>query len=137
MTFLDTNILVYAVDKADGRKHDLALDILSTALAKPDQWRISAQVLSEFSAVFIRKRIADVRGLLAFLDTLSAIPSEPVTPNIVRRAVEIQALHGIQFYDAEILAAAEESRCRKVLSEDLSSTQDYGGISVCNPFSNN
>ena len=32
MTFLDSNVLVYAVDTADRRKHAIALDILAEAL---------------------------------------------------------------------------------------------------------
>jgi predicted nucleic acid-binding protein len=40
----------------------------------------------------------------------------------------------LSYWDAAILEAARSLGCDTVLSEDLSSTQDYGGLQVQNPF---
>jgi len=50
MTFLDTNILVYAIDKLDSVKQSRALSIIAEAISTSD-FMISAQVLNEFSNV--------------------------------------------------------------------------------------
>ena len=51
-TFLDTNVLVYAVDDADRRKRDLARRIIG---AEGARLVVSTQVLSEFYVVTTRK----------------------------------------------------------------------------------
>lgn len=134
MTFLDTNVLVYAVDKADRRKHAKALAVLGKALDAPASWCVSTNVLSEFSNVLLRKLGCPVPDLLAFLDQLSALPCFVLTPSAIRRAAEIQALYGIQFFDAQVVAAAEASGCDRILSENLNCGQAYCGAVVENPF---
>lgn len=134
MKFLDSNMLVYAVDVGDRRKHAIALDILAGALDNPAGWRISSQVLSEFSNVLIRKLSCSAPRLIAFLDQLEGIPCFGMTLSCVKRAVEIQALYGIHFYDAQVVAAAEATGCGTIVSEDFNSGQTYCGIIAENPF---
>jgi predicted nucleic acid-binding protein len=134
MTFLDSNVLVYAVDVADRRKNGIALDIVSAALDTPRNWRISTQVLSEFSNVLLRKLSCPTPRLIAFLDQFAGLVCLDMTPSCVRRAVEIQALYGMQFFDAQMIAAAEASGCSKILSEDFNPGQTYCGLVAENPF---
>ena len=134
MTFLDSNVLVYAVDVAESRKNAIALDILSNALDNPGGWRISSQVLSEFSNVLLRKLSCPGYQLLAFLDQLAGLVCVDMTQACVRRAVEIQALYGMQFFDAQVVAAAEAAGCSRILSEVFNPGQSYCGIVVENPF---
>ena len=134
MTFLDSNVLVYAVDVADRRKNGIALDIVSAALDNPRNWRISTQVLSEFSNVLLRKLSCSTPRLLMFLDQFSGLVCFDMTPSCVRRAVEIRALYGMQFFDAQMIAAAEAAGCSKIVSEDFNPGQTYCGIVAENPF---
>ena len=134
MTFLDSNVLVYAIDRADARKHRIALDIVAGALERPRGWLVSTQVLSEFSNVLVKKLACPVPRLLAFLDQLSVLECFDVNSACVRRAAEIQSLYGLQFYDAQIIAAAEAGGCEKVYSEDFNPGQAYCGVIAENPF---
>ena len=54
MTFLDTNILIYAVDTRDSRKQQIAKSIVMSA-RNTVEYAISAQVLNEFSNVAMNK----------------------------------------------------------------------------------
>ena len=134
MTFLDSNILVYTVDKADPRKHELAVDILEEAISNPSAFRISTQVLSEYACVLIRKLKFTSTRVLQLMHNLEAIPVVTVDTPLVRRAVEIQHLAGIQFYDAQIVAAAERAGCGTVYSEDLNPGETYAGVRAIDPF---
>jgi predicted nucleic acid-binding protein len=40
----------------------------------------------------------------------------------------------LSYWDAAILTAAKKMGCATVYSEDLSTGQDYDGVSVLNPF---
>jgi len=52
----------------------------------------------------------------------------------VRRAFEIQGQFQISYWDAVIVAAAQELGRDTLYSEDLNDGQDYGGVVVKNPF---
>lgn len=132
--FLDTNVLVYAFDTADRRKHGIAQALTVRAVA--GEFAISAQVLSELSAILLQKYRStyDARAVMAILDSLRPIPWIVSDAAMVRRAVEAHAAYGIHFYDGMIVAAAERARCEKILSEDLNAGQKYFGVLVENPF---
>ena len=40
----------------------------------------------------------------------------------------------LSYWDCLILAAAKQSGCEAVFSEDMSAGQDYDGLRVINPF---
>ena len=134
MTFLDTNVIVYAIDAQDRRKHGIAASLLDSALGGGDEFRISAQVLFEFANICLKKLGCDAQEVLKMLDLLRCITIVDQTPPLVGRAVEIKALYGISLQDAMIVAAAEKSGCCELLSEDLNDGQSYAGVRVRNPF---
>ena len=55
MTFVDSNVFVYAIDKNATAKQKKARRIVADAFAARATYRISSQVLAEFSSVAIRK----------------------------------------------------------------------------------
>ena len=133
MTFLDTNIAVYAVDSHDSQKHEIAADLIDAAVSG-EGFRISAQVLFEFANICQKKLGCTAQEVLKLLDGLGAVETVNQTPQIVARAVEIKALYEISLQDSMIVAAAEKSGCAELLSEDLSDGQVYAGVRVRNPF---
>ena len=133
MTFLDTNIAVYAVDSHDSQKHEIAADQIDAAVSG-EGFRISAQVLFEFANICQKKLGCTAQEVLKLLDGLGSVETVNQTPQIVARAVEIKALYGISLQDSMIVAAAEKSGCAELLSEDLSDGQVYAGVRVRNPF---
>jgi predicted nucleic acid-binding protein len=50
-------------------------------------------------------------------------------------AIDLAIDHGLQIWDALIMAVAAENRCRLLLSEDLQSGFIWRGVTVVNPFS--
>ena len=132
--FLDTNVLVYAYDASSPAKQRIAQGLVRRALA--GEIVISTQVLAEFAATLLHKisPAASRADVSAILDALAPIKLMPPDADTVRRAVEAHAQYGVHFYDGMILAAAERSACRRILSEDLGAGQSYLGIVVENPF---
>ena len=95
---------------------------------------MSPQVLAEFSSVAIRKLGMATPILLALLAEMGKIAHVAIDNALVSRAVEIQGIYGIQYYDAQIVAAAERLGCDSILTEDLNDGQMYCGITALNPF---
>jgi predicted nucleic acid-binding protein len=131
--FVDTNVLIYALDDADRKKQEAARE-WRAELWKRRQGRISFQVLQEFYVKVTRKwpnvrqnARSEVRDLLAW---------RPVTVDgaIIEHAWKIQDRYQLSFWDALIVAAAKSASCRYLLTEDLQAGQDLNGILVVNPF---
>lgn len=134
MTFIDTNILVYLVDRHDVDKRDVAKQVVADAIRNPDSYVLGAQTLAEFSNVCIRKfniDIGTVHDYLSFFDGLRVVP---YTSTDVGRALEIKEEYQLQFFDSLLLATAEANGCKTFLSEDLNSGQIYCGMKAVNPF---
>jgi predicted nucleic acid-binding protein len=135
MTFVDSNVFIYAIDKTVSPKQATARRIVAEAFGAHAPYRISAQVLAEFAIVSIRKLKLATPLLLEFLSEMGRISRTDVDNALVCRAAEIQGIYGIQFYDAQIVAAAERLGCNRILTEDLNDGQMYCGIIAVNPFS--
>ncbi len=88
MTFLDTNVLVYAVDVRDARKQQIAKAIVMSA-RNSQEYVISSQVLNEFSNVAIGKLKKTQQETKGFVELFMDINSVAVRPEWTVRAIEI------------------------------------------------
>ena len=57
-----------------------------------------------------------------------------ITAATIVRASEISEVWQISFWDAMILAAAEQSGAERLLTEDLNAGEKIAGIEIVNPF---
>jgi len=131
--FVDTNVLLYAGSNAreDRQKREMARRLL-----QHPEIGFSAQVAQEFYDAAVRKqRLAMTHeDALTILQALQAYPVIPVTFELVLRGIELKERFRLSYWDAAILAAAQELGCETVFSEDLSDGQSYDGVRVENPF---
>jgi len=130
--FLDTNVVVYAFDGADPNKQRIAIGLLEAG----DRLIVSTQVLLEAWWVLTRRLAVplDEDHASKVIDELSTLPVVSTDPELVRRAIEAGRRFSIALWDALIIEAARAAGCRRVLSEDLQSGQDFDGVVVENPF---
>jgi predicted nucleic acid-binding protein len=135
-TFVDTNILVYAYDRAGGEKRDVARASLEELWVSGDGV-ISTQVLQEFYVNVRRKARkpmsrTSVRSLIA--DYLAWNPVV-IDGTSVLEAIDAERNYRLSFWDALIVVAAQASGAGIILSEDFNHGQKYGSVQVVNPFS--
>jgi predicted nucleic acid-binding protein len=131
--FLDTNILVYAVDRRDTAKHARALQLVGDCM-RDGTGVVSTQVLQEFASVALGKLRLGIDVVLAELTLLETLEIVQITPALIRRAVELHARAGMHYWDASILAAAESARCTQLWSEDFGGEKISGILRVENPL---
>ena len=134
MVFFDSNILIYAIDRGDTAKHAIAEEWTQRLLSCDGSCMISTQTMNEFCCVLLRKLKVQPTDVRALQEELRALPHVQVDAGIITRAIEIQALYKVQFFDAQVIAAAEHAGCDEILSEDLNDGQYYCGIKAVNPF---
>lgn len=131
--FLDTNVLVYAVDTdpANSAKRDLA-----RGLIREHPFGTSAQVLQEFYWTVTRKLRRPMPALHAakWIERLASNELIPVDSTLVKSAIERSIRWQISYWDAAIIAAAEGLGATTLYTEDLNHGQLYGSVRAVNPF---
>jgi predicted nucleic acid-binding protein len=133
--FVDTNILIYAHDRAAGTKHERARQI-TELLWTSGEGVLSTQVLQEL-CVNLQRKIAlplpveEIRKLIQDYRSWEVVVN---TPESILQALEIQARYQTSFWDALVLQAAESAEAAVVYSEDLAAGQKYGAVQVVNPL---
>lgn len=131
--FIDTNILLYRASTAED---ELPKRRVAESLLRRADIGLSAQVLAEFYHNAVNKpglRLPPATAR-AIVEALTTLPVVPITTEVVLTAIRMRDRHQISYWDAAILAAAQELSATIVLSEDLNHGQTYDGVTVLNPF---
>ncbi|WP_425502072.1 PIN domain-containing protein [Prosthecomicrobium pneumaticum] len=133
MLTIDTNVLVYAFDQRDRRKHEIAVQIVKRM--HRGQLPVALQVCGEFYNVMTRKfgraprDAADLtRGLMT---SFLLFNNSSAT---VAQALELAASGRFSYWDANLLTAAEAAGCTALLSEDMADGVRVGALEVVAPF---
>jgi Predicted nucleic-acid-binding protein, contains PIN domain len=61
-------------------------------------------------------------------------PVQEATVRVHEAALEIEAAHGLAYWDSAIVAAARALGCQELHTEDLDHGRQIGGVTVINPF---
>ena len=133
---VDTNLLVYSLDRREPEKRDRAREVLRR-VSGAGTAALPAQVLSEFSNTCLRKleprpdpetiRREVERLLLAF-------PVLPLTGPVVLEALRGVREHLLSYYDAQIWAVARLGQVPVILSEDFNPGAVLDGVSFVDPL---
>ena len=131
--FVDTNVLLYAVDTADAEKHRAAT-ARRRELWKSRRGRVSYQVLQEFYVQAVRKSPQGADAAAAEVRDLFAWEPVVVDAPVIEAAWRLRKRFSLSFWDALIVGAAKAAGCSYLLTEDLSHGQDLDGVRVVSPF---
>ncbi len=133
MVFFDTNIFIYVVSAApaDRAKREIAQRLLTES-----EFCLSVQILQEFMDVTLSKTQLGLTHaeISDMIQHMIGYPLVETSVALARRAFDIKTRFGIRYWDAAMIAAALELGCHTIYSEDLNHGQDYGGVTVLNPF---
>jgi predicted nucleic acid-binding protein len=131
--FVDTNVLIYAVDVGDLKKQTAA-QAWRNELWKSRRGRLSIQVLQEFYVKVTRKWPKARDHARAEVLDLFAWHPVPMDHVLIELGWKVQDRFQLSFWDSLIVAAAKTAGCRYLLTEDLQPGQDLDGVQVTSPF---
>ncbi len=131
--FIDTNILVYSLDRFDPIKQKKCRSLLKT-LTDDFQGVISTQVMQEFYVTTVKKLGADPLLIKDILHAYERFETVIITTETIRDAIDCSIINRLSFWDALIVVAAESARCEKLWSEDLNDGQVIRGVQIENPL---
>ena len=132
--FVDTNVLIYALDPRDAVKQAAAQAWL-TRCWQERSGRVSTQVLNEFYVNLVRingdafqaRARAEIRHLMAWNPCA-------IDGALLETAWGIADEANVSHWDALIIAAAISQGCDTLLSEDLQLGQTIEGVRIVSPF---
>lgn len=131
--FLDTNVLVYSIDRDDAFRRKKARELLRR-LEKTASVFISTQVLQEFYVAATRKLGMDALLAKEVVRGWRRFNVITITPEIIDEAIDVSVLNRISFWDAAIAAAGRAAGCKVIYTEDFNPGQMIAGIKMVNPF---
>ncbi len=136
MFFLDTNVLVYSFDLSSPVKQAIAREWIQEAL-RSRRGVISSQVVHEFLNVALSK-FARPMGVTEAREYLRGV-LQPLCQHFpavggIDHALLLREQTGCAWYDALVLAAAIETRCAWLITEDFEHGRKVGPLTIHNPF---
>lgn len=141
LCFVDSNLLVYRHDRDKPLRQARAQEVLRV-LWERRAGRVSVQVLHEFYVVATRKLATPVATDIARDEVRQLQAWKPLVPTqpVREAAWRVEDRYALSWWDALIVAAAFESRCELLLTEDLQDGQVLHDeqathpLHVVNPF---
>jgi len=130
---LDTNILVYSLDRAAGDRRERAERIIDQA-RRCDCW-LTLQSVSEFYVAVTRKRLVRQSEAAAqAYDWLEMFSTVAPSANAIRAALASTGTGRASYWDTLLIATAAEAGCTAILTEDMADGSALHGVRILNPF---
>jgi predicted nucleic acid-binding protein len=133
MIALDTNVLLYACDRADSRRQQIAIDLIVDNRDGVLLWQVAGRFVAP-SLQTERTRLRRIGCLEPTRRISCAVAPHPSTLGVLERGQRLHATHGVSSWDALILAACAEAGVKTPYSGDVPGLPTLGGLQVLNPF---
>lgn len=135
LTFVDTNVLVYAHDDSETRRQPVARALLE-ALWASRTGVLSTQILQEFYVVATRKFEPPMsrRAAREIVALYGTWPVVQVDLALILTASQLEERHKLSFWDALVVEAARVTGATRLVTEDLQDGRRIGGVRIENPF---
>jgi predicted nucleic acid-binding protein len=132
-SFFDTNILVYADDKAAPAKQRRSIDLIAEQ-RRARSGVVSLQILQEYFVTVTRKLHVESSIARRKVELLAEFHVAVPDVSDILAAVDLHRLHNLSFWDALVIRSAKQSGCTVLFSEDMQHTRAIDGLQVVNPF---
>ena len=131
---LDTNILIYAIDKDAKEKQLTALSLIEHC-ALNFNCVLTLQSLSEFYAAATRKgKVTHSQAETQIKDWQLLFPTILPSARTVEYALKAVDEHTLSFWDAMVWSVACENGVSELYSEDFQSGRELKGVRFTNHF---
>ncbi len=135
---LDSNILLYAFDTSQGKKHEICAELLDAGFRGDITYFIPTQVLSEFYSVISRGKVSmkkkDAEQIIRYIIELPNFLVKSSDQFTVIEAIGLNKKYGTHYWEASILSVMKNHFISNIYTEN---TKDFNlpWINAVNPFS--
>jgi len=138
MTAIDTNVLIYSIDRADAAKWAKSRALLRHLRADPSRTVLPWQVIAELVR-YLRSRQDRSLGtraeLLRYLRHFrGAYTLAMPTPAVLDRVLDLSGRYSLSHWDSMLIGACVEAGIDTLYTEDMGAPVTFDGIRLINPF---
>lgn len=133
---IDTNILVYAYDSSEGKKHEVANELLKK-IWQEGGGVVCLQNLMEFFVVITRKVKTPVTISQAKIEDFLSSENWLVIDrddDTFLSAIDLVANHEVPFWDSMIASCMKENEITQIVTENKKDFEKAPDIKVSSPF---
>ncbi|NQE46603.1 hypothetical protein C5S31_11340 [ANME-1 cluster archaeon GoMg2] len=135
---IDTNILVYAYDESEAKKHEICKRLIDECWRLKEKYSISLQNLSEFYVVITKKienpvPMETAKGIIADIIEFQNWVVINHDARTILSAIEINMTYEVHYWDALLTATMRENNIFCIYTED-SDFKSIPWLKVINPF---
>jgi predicted nucleic acid-binding protein len=138
MNAVDTNVLVYRLDRSEPVKQAKARELLRQLAANTDPTVLPWQVIAELTR---QLRYWQDQGQLTRDEMLQYVaafrrlfPVVMPSASVLDRALDLTGRYSLSHWDSMLLAACLEAGVQTLYTEDMGSPTTYDGLRLLNPF---
>lgn len=130
---IDSNVLIYALDRKSGVKHDVARKLVAKCMRGEIALAISNQVLAE--TLFNIEEGVPIQDIADFVDSIQKLPSwkklvyshQTVSNVLIRK-------EKTDFWDTLIAETLKENNIPTIYTENTKDFEKIPGVKATNPF---
>ncbi len=138
MISLDTNVLVYSLDRHEPAKQSKARQLLLALGQGANATVLPWQVIGEFVQQMRRQRDKGRISHAEFLQNVAIFRAQfPLVlprPAILDHAINLTIQFSLSHWDSMLLGACLDSGITKLYTEDMGAPRIIAGIELINPF---
>jgi predicted nucleic acid-binding protein len=138
MNAVDTNVLVYFVDRDEPVKRAAAVEVLDRLVNEAVETVLLWQVAAEFLSCLRRWENQGRIGRQEVVENLARVRSMVrcvlPTERIFDKSLDLSSRYSLSHWDGMLLAACIDANVSTLYSEDLGDGKTYDSVTVINPF---
>jgi predicted nucleic acid-binding protein len=138
MNAVDTNVLLYSVDRNEPAKQLKARQLLTQLHAGTEPTILLWQVLAELAQQLRRWRDQGKLTPIEFAQHIQAFrhvfPLSLPTDDTFDRAMSLAERFSLSHWDSMILGACQSAGAARLYTEDIGAPRNIDGIELINPF---
>lgn len=138
MIAIDTNILIYCLDRTDSVKRTKAKAVVRKLASGSDDailmWQVAGELIRQIQYWRVNNKISDSapqKYLQLFRRMFRLIMP---TAQSIEVAIDLSKRYSLSHWDSMLLAACLEAQVDTLYTEDMGSPTDIAGIRLVNPF---
>ncbi len=138
MNAVDTNVLVYFVDRDEPAKRAEAIEVLDRLVNEAVEtvllWQVAAEFLSCLRRWENQGRISRQEVVENLARVRSMVRCVLPTERIFDKSLDLSSRYSLSHWDSMLLAACIDANVSTLYSEDLGDGATYDSVTVINPF---
>ena len=138
MNAIDTNVLIYRLDRTEPVKQAKARELLRHLSSDPTPtlllWQVLGELMRQLRYWQDQGQMAREASLRYIATFRKLLPLVMPTPQVADRALDLAGRFSLSHWDSMLLAACLEANVDTLYTEDMGAPRQIDSIRLVNPF---